>query len=355
MVQEKGCINTIAMHRSKYRPILITCSLLSLALTSVDAATIWNGPAQTFTKANNTDCTLSANQDRITPQTWITRDLTAGLFNIAKESTSSTLSPTNTEWAYGSTTNMPTTFTNWYGWNGHNPTNTIGKPAVVHLISEDVYIDIKFTAFTSGGGGGFAYERSGFVALTLKGPAFTAVNRFGTFTDPGAAASNSAGAALTVSVEGSVNTSLPGDYLLTYSATDTLGFAATTNRLVSVLETNSAPSWWLAQYGLGSNITASLLDSDGDGVTNWVEYLTGTNPTNAQSVFRVSALPGGEILVWTSLTDRVYSIYQTTNLSQPFTLIPGSSNLPATPPRNAFTNTDFLPAQFFRIGVQLKD
>ena len=32
---------------------------------------------------------------------------------------------------------------------------------VVHLITEDIYIDIKFTAWTGGGnGGGFTYERS---------------------------------------------------------------------------------------------------------------------------------------------------------------------------------------------------
>jgi len=338
----------------------MTCSLLSLALTSVDAATIWNGPHRTFTKADFADYWIPTNQDRITANVWLTRTNTSGIFNIAQELGYNSMSPTNTEWAYGTTSNYwELSYSTWHNWSHLLPpdsTSIIGHNAVVHLIPENIYIDIKFTAFTGGRpGGGFAYERSGFVALALKGPTCTAVNRFGTFTDPGAAASNSAGTALSVSVGGSVDTSLPGDYLLTYSATDTLGFAATTNRLVSVLETNSAPSWWLAQYGLGSNVSASLLDSDGDGVTNWVEYLTGTNPTNAQSVFRASALPSGGILIWTSLTDRVYSIYQTTNLSQPFMLFPSGSNLPATPPENTFTNTELQPAQFFRIGVQLKD
>jgi Bacterial Ig domain len=40
------------------------------------------------------------------------------------------------------------------------PLDTIGVNAVLHLIAEDIYIDIKFITWTSVSGGGFAYERS---------------------------------------------------------------------------------------------------------------------------------------------------------------------------------------------------
>lgn len=337
---------------------LATCCLAPLWQTPAHAATIWSGPRRTFTKANYADWTQLGNQDRITSLAWITRKDSSGPFNIAQESAYGTTSPANTEWAYGSTSNLPAVYKTWVNWHGGNPASSIGSNAVIHLIAEDIYLDIKFTAFTgSNGGGGFSYERAGYVALTLKGPAQTSVSRFGVFTDPGATASNSAGAPLTVSATGSVDTSTPGDYALSYSATDSLGFVASANRLVSVLETNSAPSWWLAQYNLDTNSAGSLLDSDEDGMTNWVEYLAGTDPTNKQSMLWVSAVSDGMALEWPSVTGRVYSVYQTTNLTLPFGLVPGGSNLTAAPPRNAYTNSEVPPprVQFFRIGVQLAE
>jgi hypothetical protein len=42
--------------------------------------------------------------------------------------------------------------------------------------------------------------------------------------------------------------------------------------------TNNTPVWWLAKYGLPLTDTAALLDSDGDGLPNWREYLFRTEP-----------------------------------------------------------------------------
>ena len=69
---------------------------------------------------------------------------------------------------------------------------------------------------------------------------------------------------------------------------------------------------WLASYGLPSNGSADYLDSDGDGMNNWQEYLAGTNPTNAASVFKITSaqmIPGGKFVVrWTSVSNRLYDI-----------------------------------------------
>ncbi len=159
--------------------------LLSGSASTLTAATIWNGPRRTFTKADFANYTLPANQDRITAAVWLTRSNAAGLYNVALESGfNQSLSPINTAWAYGSTSNYAAlAFTNWNVWSHLLPPDTtsiIGHDAVVHLISENIYIDIKFTAFTGGGpGGGFAYERSGFVALSLEGPTLTRVRQLG--------------------------------------------------------------------------------------------------------------------------------------------------------------------------------
>ena len=66
---------------------------------------------------------------------------------------------------------------------------------------------------------------------------------------------------------------------------------------------------WLASYGLPSDGSADYLDSDGDGLNNWQEYLAGTNPTNASSVFKIT---GGQVLsggaIRRALAERVQSV-----------------------------------------------
>ena len=128
------------------------------------APTIWNGPAITFSKAAQANHTLPANQDRMTDQVWLTRASTQGLFNIKSElGFVHALSPAGTEWAYGTTANYDTlTYANWETWTGGQgggPPSTVGNDAVVHLIAENIYLDIKFTSW-GGNGGAFAYTRS---------------------------------------------------------------------------------------------------------------------------------------------------------------------------------------------------
>ena len=136
---------------------------LAFSLTSESrGAIVWDGPPVTFTKASFADWTLPENQDRITSNVWLTRADTQGLFNIQVEpGFTHNLSPADTEWAFGTTANFSSlTYTNWESWTGNNPPSTIGRDAVLHLVSDDIYLDVKFTAWTSSGGGGFSYVRS---------------------------------------------------------------------------------------------------------------------------------------------------------------------------------------------------
>ena len=135
--------------------LIINCSLLK-------AQTIWTGPTMTFTKANFADWTLEENQDRITNNVWITRADIQGIFNIVTESSyTEEFSPEDTEWAFGTTANAFTlSYDPWEEAIG-TPPDMMNLDMVVHLITDDIYIDIKFTAWTGGGnGGGFTYERS---------------------------------------------------------------------------------------------------------------------------------------------------------------------------------------------------
>ncbi len=125
---------------------------------------VWTGPSITFSKPAGANHLLPENQDRLTGAVTITRASAQGIFNIASESTyTHNLSPAGTEWAYGTTANYAAlTYQSWEAWNGGaggGPPSTVDRDAVLHLIAEDIYLNIKFTAW-GGSGGQFSYTRS---------------------------------------------------------------------------------------------------------------------------------------------------------------------------------------------------
>jgi hypothetical protein len=116
---------------------------------------------------------------------------------------------------------------------------------------------------------------------------------------------------------------------------------------------------WLASYGLPSNGSADYADSDGDGMNNWQEYLAGTNPTNASSVFRITSgqvISGPHfVLQWSSVSNRLYDVMSATSLgtgSGMFVPLPGATNLVGTPPVNTWTDSVSRPTPaFYRLNV----
>jgi len=127
--------------------------------------TIWNGAPTPFTKADGADWNLQANQDRITSTVWITRANSKGLFNIFSENShDKAVSPVDTEWAFGTTADIASlTFQAWRDAVNEDPQSSVNQDMVVHLITDDIYIDIKMLSWSSGGSGGqggFSYTRS---------------------------------------------------------------------------------------------------------------------------------------------------------------------------------------------------
>src|SRR5262249_47104439 len=117
---------------------------------------------------------------------------------------------------------------------------------------------------------------------------------------------------------------------------------------------------WLAAYGLPSNGSADYLDSDGDGVNNWQEYLAGTVPTNSGSVFKIMSSQLNYstqfVVRWLSVSNRLYDVTRATNLAagaSAFVPLPGATNLPATPPQNSWTDSvsRVSPPFFYRINA----
>jgi hypothetical protein len=134
-----------------------------LALTAgAHALELWSGYDLAFSKSDGTDWTLEANQDRITANVWLTRANQQGIFNIAQEAAYNALSsPTDTLWAFGTTADIGGLDCKvWRETVGGNPPASVGQNMVVHLLSDDIYIDIRFTSWTpAASGGGFSYVR----------------------------------------------------------------------------------------------------------------------------------------------------------------------------------------------------
>ena len=142
--------------------LLLVLPFLLASVPQVNAD-IWNGPSITFTRTAFADWTLPENQDWLTTNVALTRAQVMGIFNIAQENEYSNQSPVDTEWAYGTTADLGSlTFSTWEQWHGQNPLTSLNRDAVVHLISDDIYIDIRFTSWGIGGAGGgaFSYVRS---------------------------------------------------------------------------------------------------------------------------------------------------------------------------------------------------
>lgn len=83
-------------------------------------------------------------------------------------------------------------------------------------------------------------------AITLNGAAdLTLECHVATYTEAGATALDACDGAVTVSLDGTVDTTIEGEYTLTYTATDAAGNTSTATRTVEVVDT-TAPSLTLA-------------------------------------------------------------------------------------------------------------
>ena len=93
------------------------------------------------------------------------------------------------------------------------------------------------------------------------------------------------------------------------------------------------PDWWMMQYfghatGQAGDHSLASDDADGDGASNLQEYLAGTDPTDSNSVFRLTAAAtanGTVSLTWPAVPGKNYQIQYKTNLDDAVWLTaPGS-------------------------------
>jgi hypothetical protein len=117
---------------------------------------------------------------------------------------------------------------------------------------------------------------------------------------------------------------------------------------------NGVPDSWEATYGLTNGINGANADPDGDGASNYAEYMAGTDPTNKASVFAVN-LPqmtgsSNVVIKWSSVLYRFYTVQSATNLISGWNIL--TSNNIATPPLNIYTGTvNQAVPMFYRIRL----
>lgn len=100
------------------------------------------------------------------------------------------------------------------------------------------------------------------------------------------------------------------------------------------------------------------LDDDLDGVPNWQEAIAGTDSNNKNSFLRITRASvdrqdGSFFIEWTSVSNRVYRVWRSVDLSSGFPTVV-AEDLPATPPLSSFL--DHSPSVsstvFYRVEVQ---
>jgi hypothetical protein len=113
---------------------------------------------------------------------------------------------------------------------------------------------------------------------------------------------------------------------------------------------------WLQYYGLPTDGSADLADSDGDGMNNWQEWVAGTDPTNAVSLLQLLppvVVPPALLLRWSSDASHTYFVERASGLeaTPAFSLL--QTNVSGQDRTTTFTDTTApsLGTAFYRVGT----
>ena len=111
-------------------------------------------------------------------------------------------------------------------------------------------------------------------------------------------------------------------------------------------------------FNPGSQYSPNV-DSDGDGMSDYAEFIAGTDMYDANSVFRFTSIkqlsPGMTELKWSSATNKVYTVLRASQLSaNAINFVVIQSNILSAPPQNTFidSNASAITLNFYRLSVQ---
>ena len=116
---------------------------------------------------------------------------------------------------------------------------------------------------------------------------------------------------------------------------------------------DTLPDWWERWNFLSETAASPTLDSDGDGHSNSLEFLTGCDPNSATSRFdarmALDQQSGGCSLRWPSAEGRTYRIESSADCQSWQALV---ERVAATPPENQYTAQVNGSCRFFRVVLE---
>jgi hypothetical protein len=117
-------------------------------------------------------------------------------------------------------------------------------------------------------------------------------------------------------------------------------------------------SWsWLLNYGLATDGTADLQQSDADSFNNLQEYIADLNPTNAASYFRITDISNNPTTTvsFVASAGRAYTLLGRTNLtSGVWGSVPGAGPRLGTGGQDTLSDTNVPPkGPFYKLQVEL--
>lgn len=147
----------------------IAVGVVGVAVCGARAAEYYQASNGTidFVKADFADPMDPASWDVVSLSVALTRGDSGGLYNVFTEVEYNEFAPGATLWFFGGDVQdvidgvlTMGDFDYWALAHGNSPESVLGVDGVMYIQAEDIYVDIRFTQWTGGdGGGGFAYTR----------------------------------------------------------------------------------------------------------------------------------------------------------------------------------------------------
>jgi hypothetical protein len=110
------------------------------------------------------------------------------------------------------------------------------------------------------------------------------------------------------------------------------------------------PNWWLENYAVAE------ADDEGDGIPAWQEYVADTDPTNAASYFRITAMDNPPLakVHFPSSSSRYYTLQRRQDLlTGSWTNVTGQTGIQGAGGLDSLHETEDAEQQFYRVEVRL--